>query len=996
MKKILCLLTLLCCMVPFLALAGGMTFRDEFNTARGGAIHGTVTQANMKVSLVAGAAFVDFSQLGVLTNNVGKYIKVCSVTDPTQCAEGWIKAAGTAETLGDEILTNPSFDADATSWDATNGTIASSHPAGGGQTDDYLIITRVSGDYQYGSQSNVITTGKLLKGQAYIKSGTSGAESGRIKFQEGEPNYTTISATSATSSGSWVQLTVYGTANAAATITLLEKSTATAGTMLFDTATVKQVLTPSYTGVRVVSASGGTDYNWTTNTFTTKTNDSTGFTFTIATSASDIINATAAEPGSGTRTVVDTYGSTELTTNGGFETALTSGTCNDDAGNDNFVGWTETTTNGIVECSVAQAHSGTQSVKLTRTTGSVSLQQYPTVIGSRSYTVSLWSYGDGTYAGRYAIYDATNSQYLQSDGIAWGAGFSTFNVPVTGAWSNTSRTFSMVSTGISVAIYLFSPTTNGGYAYFDDVSVLPTSGLLSIADGKLTFGGGKVTAAWGDPGLWEGAVTRAVGRTIISDVTTPASLLLDGTLVGVDVNQTGSSASNVFYFSNTYLFAWDTTMNSVVYSPSVSTNYKLAMPLRANGAFYLIKDTYWKLLYLSSIDGTATLYPTIVSKNAVSTTSSYLRIPTTLWLPTPIAYDTFTRGNGAIGATETTGPDTGFAPTAKTWASGSTTWTVGVGATANQAINTPVGVELLTNGNMETGDPPTGWSANNATLDGVADERTGGAGSQSIDIQRDAANANANQQVTTSIGTWLMFNLWEKNDTNPLDLLLATDGALSAYTAITSMTNANWVNVIKTYRNPYTNPYVILNSTTNIGQSSRVDDISVKSLTLNQLFATVPTSTADVIATVVPSTNPAGTQAGLVVNVNDTANPTYAIIAYHNGTNCVVEELVNGTWGALPKINTATGCTYGAAYELRMIRDGTTMRLYYNNALIAAAVDTMSANTNTNHGLFSTYSGNTLNDFSLYARGTGGEYNILNALGTPGAGGSLMLLGVGK
>lgn len=41
---------------------------------------------------------------------------------------------------------------------------------------------------------------------------------------------------------------------------------------------------------------------------------------------------------------------------------------------------------------------------------------------------------------------------------------------------------------------------------------------------------------------------------------------------------------------------------------------------------------------------------------------------------------------------------------------------------------------LLLNGNMETGDPPTGWTATSSTVDGVADERTGGAGAQSIDI----------------------------------------------------------------------------------------------------------------------------------------------------------------------------------------------------------------------------------------------------------------------
>lgn len=37
-----------------------------------------------------------------------------------------------------------------------------------------------------------------------------------------------------------------------------------------------------------------------------------------------------------------------------------------------------------------------------------------------------------------------------------------------------------------------------------------------------------------------------------------------------------------------------------------------------------------------------------------------------------------------------------------------------------------------------------------------------------------------------------------------------------------------------------------------------------------------------------------------------------------------------------------------------------------------------------------------LDNFTLYARGTGGEYNILNQLMSTNTGGSLNLLGVGK
>ena len=88
---------------------------------------------------------------------------------------------------------------------------------------------------------------------------------------------------------------------------------------------------------------------------------------------------------------------------------------------------------------------------------------------------------------------------------------------------------------------------------------------------------------------------------------------------------------------------------------------------------------------------------------------------------------------------------------------------------------------------------------------------------------------------------------------------------------------------------------------------------------------------------------------------------------------------------------------FSANAELRVIKDGTTYRLYYNDTLIGTAtISDASIINNTRHGLFSTDVKNTLDNFTLYARGTGNEYNILNQLMSTTSGGSLNLLGVGK
>lgn len=78
-----------------------------------------------------------------------------------------------------------------------------------------------------------------------------------------------------------------------------------------------------------------------------------------------------------------------------------------------------------------------------------------------------------------------------------------------------------------------------------------------------------------------------------------------------------------------------------------------------------------------------------------------------------------------------------------------------------------LGANLVGNGDMETGDPPDGWTAgNNATLDGVADERTGGAGAQCIDVARGGASTNpyAQRTFSTVAGQCLAAGGWGRID----------------------------------------------------------------------------------------------------------------------------------------------------------------------------------------------------------------------------------------
>ena len=163
---------------------------------------------------------------------------------------------------------------------------------------------------------------------------------------------------------------------------------------------------------------------------------------------------------------------------------------------------------------------------------------------------------------------------------------------------------------------------------------------------------------------------------------------------------------------------------------------------------------------------------------------------------------------------------------------------------------------------------------------------------------------------------------------------------------------------------------------------------------ISQQVTTVSASTADTLATVSIAAVSAGEKAGLVINLDSVSNPQNYILAYHDGTNVKLDKVVAGSTTGLVSAEVA----FSANAELRVIKDGTTYRVYYNYALIGTSQTIADASiiSNTRHGLFSTDASNTLDNFTLYARGTGNEYNILNQLMSTTSGGSLNLLGVGK
>lgn len=237
---------------------------------------GAVTQANMKMSTANGVAFVDFSLAGALTPYSGDLLTVTDHTGKT--ATGYISAAGTGETYGSQLISNPNFTSNTTGWTTLNSTIAS---VAGGQSGNCLQVTRSSGTLQGAYSTQTLTSGWLILSSVYVQSGTSGNETAEIGWSTAAPAYILVTGTT---TAAWTQMSIYGTADSSQANyqrMYLLKESATAGTMLFDTASATQVLTPSVTGVTIASTSGGSTFNWASITAGFNLNDTAGYTYSI-------------------------------------------------------------------------------------------------------------------------------------------------------------------------------------------------------------------------------------------------------------------------------------------------------------------------------------------------------------------------------------------------------------------------------------------------------------------------------------------------------------------------------------------------------------------------------------------------------------------------------------------------------------------------------------------------------------------------------------------
>jgi hypothetical protein len=207
--------------------------------------------------------------------------------------------------------------------------------------------------------------------------------------------------------------------------------------------------------------------------------------------------------------------------------------------------------------------------------------------------------------------------------------------------------------------------------------VTDTGGNLSVVGGVLDCAG---AVALDDPIISYGAIARVSGQVVLWKCTV-SIIVTNGVYMGLfnaTPPQKGGpdDTEEIFwYVAGGKLYFDDKNMTPLIYVPTDITEYGYAIVLRAGGSYHFIRVSgQWLYLGASVGNANSPLYFAISNEDAVFTVDD-IRVPKGLWLPTPLASDSFNRVDGVLGVTDGKGqPEPGGYN--KAWTDQVGTWAI--------------------------------------------------------------------------------------------------------------------------------------------------------------------------------------------------------------------------------------------------------------------------------------------------------------------------------
>ena len=283
----------------------------------------------------------------------------------------------------------------------------------------------------------------------------------------------------------------------------------------------------------------------------------------------------------------------------------------------------------------------------------------------------------------------------------------------------------------------------------------------------------------------------------------------------------------------------------------------------------------------------------------------------------------------------------------------SNNWAASSGKLA--VVQATTGSDLLTNGNMEDGDPPTSWVAN-ATATLASDADAHGGSKAMLMTNAGAGYGKCGQEIVSTVGKWYQAKSWVKKGTVSQIAVELRTGGLTLLSAYNTTSSSYVERVLSAKATTIAIQPMFLNNSSTLGATSFVDDVELKELDLKSLFSTANFSYSDAEIEVGVEYVKGG-QIGVVMCLDDETDPQNFVIAYlsyPNDYKLVVDKCVGGVYTNL--INTTV--TYVAGQKIKLVKDGESFSAYYNDVQISTTktVKDLPILSNKKHGLFSTSS----------------------------------------